>query len=155
MNLKIDDSPTVTFSFARRALSSANVISGCSATNCLTSSSCAARAYPLYPPNLAGLMLPVSRCNLRKRTTELILTPSCSEVSGMVAPSCPAPTTRARRSSEYGFAIHAALHSSTNVESDSFLQGNPPRVSHFGKCSSVLPFGVPHIDFDVFLDCSK
>src|SRR5450759_3170346 len=110
MNLKIDDSPTVTFSCARRPLSSANVISGCSATNRLTSSSCAARAYPLYPPNLAGLTLPVSRCSLRKRTTELILTPSCSAVSGMVAPSCPAPTTRPRRSSEYGFAIHAGLH---------------------------------------------
>src|SRR5665811_2008436 len=84
-----------------------------------------AKAYPLYPPNLAGLMLPVSRCSLRKRTTELILTPSCSAVSGMVAPSCPVPTTRARRSSEYGFAIHAGLHSSTNLESDSFPQGNP------------------------------
>src|SRR5438445_1071502 len=80
-------------------------MSGCSATNCLTSPSCAARAYCLYPPNLAGLTLPVSRCSLRKRTTELILTPSCSAVSGMVVPSCPARTTRARRSSEYGFPI--------------------------------------------------
>src|SRR6266436_1597710 len=38
-----------------------------------------------------------------------MLTPHCSAVSGMVAPSSTAPITRARKSSEYGFAIHAGL----------------------------------------------
>src|SRR6202030_1506716 len=54
-------------------------------------------------------MLPVSRWSLRKRTTELMLTPHCSAASGMVVPPSIAPTTRLRRSSEYGFAIHAGL----------------------------------------------
>src|ERR1700688_4008591 len=54
-------------------------------------------------------MLPVSRESLRKRTTELMLPPHCSAASGMVAPPSIAPTTRLRRSSEYGFAIHAGL----------------------------------------------
>src|ERR1700688_4601957 len=54
-------------------------------------------------------MLPVSRESLRKRTTELMLTPHCSAASAMVAPPSIASTTRLRKSSEYGFAIHAGL----------------------------------------------
>src|ERR1700730_1888219 len=38
-----------------------------------------------------------------------MLTPHCSAASGMVVPPSIAPTTRLRRSSEYGFAIHAGL----------------------------------------------
>src|SRR5258707_2881077 len=38
-----------------------------------------------------------------------MLTPHCSPASGMVAPPSTASTTRLRRSSEYGFAIHAGL----------------------------------------------
>src|SRR5712691_5764960 len=38
-----------------------------------------------------------------------MLTPHCSAASGMVAPPSIAATTRLRRSSEYGFAIHAGL----------------------------------------------
>src|SRR6202023_440336 len=38
-----------------------------------------------------------------------MLTPHWSAASGMVVPPSIAPTTRLRRSSEYGFAIHAGL----------------------------------------------
>src|SRR5258707_11534628 len=38
-----------------------------------------------------------------------MLTPHCSAASGMVAPLSIASTTRLRKSSEYGFAIHAGL----------------------------------------------
>src|SRR5437762_7505303 len=38
-----------------------------------------------------------------------MLTPHCSAASGMVAPLSIAATTRLRKSSEYGFAIHAGL----------------------------------------------
>src|SRR5712691_5555031 len=38
-----------------------------------------------------------------------MLTPHCSAASGMVAPPSIASTTRLRKSSEYGFAIHAGL----------------------------------------------
>src|SRR5216684_4428723 len=38
-----------------------------------------------------------------------MLTSHCSAASGMVVPPSIVPTTRLRRSSEYGFAIHAGL----------------------------------------------
>src|SRR5450432_1666552 len=38
-----------------------------------------------------------------------MLTPHCSAASGMVAPPSIVPTTRLRRSAEYGFAIPAGL----------------------------------------------
>src|SRR6266699_2881861 len=38
-----------------------------------------------------------------------MLTPHCSAASGMVAPTSIVSTTRLRKSSEYGFAIHAGL----------------------------------------------
>src|ERR1700676_4719071 len=38
-----------------------------------------------------------------------MLTPHCSAASAMVAPPSIASTTRLRKSSEYGFAIHAGL----------------------------------------------
>src|SRR6266478_5906829 len=61
-------------------------------------------------------------------------------------PSCAAPTTRSRRSSEYGFPISYWPPSSTILESDSCPQRNPARVILFGKCSNVaasLPFSIP------------
>ena len=61
---EIADWLTFTFSFARRALSSASVLSGCSAMSALTRSVCGTRANVLCPPNLAGLTLPVSRLRL-------------------------------------------------------------------------------------------
>jgi hypothetical protein len=50
---------TFVFSFAKRVLSSASVLFGCSATSFLTRSVCGASANVLWPPNLAGLTLPV------------------------------------------------------------------------------------------------
>src|SRR5580693_8865490 len=38
-----------------------------------------------------------------------MLTPHCSAASGMIAPASIVSTTRLRKSSEYGFAIHAGL----------------------------------------------
>jgi hypothetical protein len=64
----------------------ARVMSGCAVISCLTRSSCAAKAYGLYPPNLAELTLPVSRSSRRKRPTELRLTPNRSAASSRVAP---------------------------------------------------------------------
>jgi hypothetical protein len=45
---------TFTFSFAKRALSSASVLSGCSAMSFLTRSACGASANVLWPPNWPG-----------------------------------------------------------------------------------------------------
>jgi hypothetical protein len=49
------DGATIPETAEQLGVSISSVVRGCSSTNCLTSSSCAARAYPLYPPNLAGL----------------------------------------------------------------------------------------------------
>jgi hypothetical protein len=105
----------------RREIYRAGGSSGCSTTKCLTRSLrrdnratirmsrykilVRRKRISLIPPNLAGLRLPVLRRSLRKRTTELMLTPSRSAFSGIVAPSCAAPITRSRRSSECGFPI--------------------------------------------------
>src|SRR5215470_16872321 len=70
-NREIADLLTFTFSFASRALSSASVLSGCSATNALTRSACGARVNVLCPPNLPGSTLPVSRLRLMNRPTVL------------------------------------------------------------------------------------
>src|SRR5215470_894961 len=70
-NREIADLLTFTFSFASRALSSASVLSGCSATNALTRSACGARVNVLCPPNLPGSTLPVSRLRLINRPTVL------------------------------------------------------------------------------------
>ena len=64
LDLLNDALPTVTFFFANWTLSSASVMSGCSAINFLTSPSCAAsanRQRKILAPNLAALTLPVSR----------------------------------------------------------------------------------------------
>src|SRR3977135_1061112 len=67
-----------------------------------------------------------------------MLTPHCSAVSGMVAPSSTAPITRARKSSEYGFAIHAGLLPAGSLNHIRAGIGIPLRFSLFGKRSSWL-----------------
>src|ERR1700704_4033011 len=63
-----------------------------------------------------------------------MLTPHCSAASGIVAPSPIASTTRLRKSSEYGFAIHAGL---VPVGSLNHIRAGMgiPRFSLFGKRS--------------------
>jgi hypothetical protein len=75
---KIADRLTSTsaFSFAKRALSSAKVLSGCYATGFLTKSVCHASANVLWPPNLTRLTLPVSRLRLMNLLT--CSKPSCT-----------------------------------------------------------------------------
>src|ERR1035438_8546158 len=62
-----------------------------------------------------------------------MLTQHCSAVSGMVAPSSIVDTIRARKSSEYGFAIHTGLlparslnhiRAGMGIPSDSVFSGN-------------------------------
>src|ERR1700704_6553980 len=67
-----------------------------------------------------------------------MLTPHCSAVSGMVAPSSTAPITRARKSSEYGFAIHAGLLPAGSLNHIRAGMGIPLRFSLFGKRSNSL-----------------
>src|ERR1700686_5414613 len=82
-------------------------------------------------------MLPVSRCSLRKRPTELMLTSHCSAASGIVAPPSIAATTRVRKSSESGFAIHAGLLPAGSLNHIRHPMGIP-RFSLFGKRSSHI-----------------
>src|ERR1700686_421388 len=83
-------------------------------------------------------MLPVSRCSLRKRPTELMLTSHCSAASGIVAPPSIAATTRVRKSSESGFAIHAGLLPAGSLNHIRHPIGIP-RFSLFGKRSNTTP----------------
>src|SRR3979409_2081101 len=74
-----------------------------------------------------------------------MLTPHCSAVSGMVAPSSTAPITRARKSSEYGFAIHAGLLPAGSLNHIRAGMGIPLRFSLFGKRSNeklTVPTGL-------------
>src|SRR5882757_3455157 len=66
-----------------------------------------------------------------------MLTPHCSAASGMVAPSSTAPITRARKSSEYGFAIHTGLLPAGSLNHIRAGMGIPLRFSLFGKRSSA------------------
>src|SRR6516225_9285698 len=65
-----------------------------------------------------------------------MLTPHCSAASGMVVPSSIAPTTRLRRSSEYGFAIHAGLLPADSLNHIRLAMGIP-RFSLLGKRSKA------------------
>src|SRR5215470_4583378 len=93
----------------------------------------------LCPPNLAGLTLPVSRLRLMNPPTVLKAKLYSSATSSRVKPASMSATTRSRRSSDYGFAIHHwPPCPSGNLESDSCLYGNHQRRFDFpGKCSSV------------------
>src|SRR5579862_6967699 len=62
-----------------------------------------------------------------------MLTPHCSAASGMVAPPSIVSTIRLRRSSEYGFAIHAGLLPVASLNQIRARMGI--RFSLFGKCS--------------------
>src|ERR1700682_4007362 len=64
-----------------------------------------------------------------------MLTPHCPAASGMVVPPSIAPTTRLRRSSEYGFAIHAGLLPAGSLNHIRTAMGIP-RFSLFGKRSN-------------------
>src|SRR5579863_5530488 len=64
-----------------------------------------------------------------------MLTPHCSAASGMVAPPSIVSTIRLRRSSEYGFAIHAGLLPVASLNQIRARMGI--RFSLFGKCSNL------------------
>src|SRR5450432_2137762 len=81
-----------------------------------------------------------------------MLTPHCSAASGMVAPPSIVPTTRLRRSAEYGFAIPAGLLPAGSLNHiraamgipDSAFSGNAlalslrPRQVHFSFSSKNI-----------------
>src|ERR1700674_3188957 len=54
-----------------------------------------------------------------------MLTPHCSAASGMAAPASIVSTTRLRKSSEYGFAIHAGLLPVGSLNQIRAGMGNP------------------------------
>src|SRR5947208_4321722 len=64
-----------------------------------------------------------------------MLTPHCSAASGMVAPPSITSTTRIRKSSESGFAIHAGLLPAGSLNHILPPMGIP-RFSLFGKRSN-------------------
>src|SRR5580704_9899298 len=66
-----------------------------------------------------------------------MLTSHCSAASGMVAPPSIATTTRLRKSSESGFAIHAGLLPAGSLNHIRHPMGIP-RFSLLGKRSSAL-----------------
>src|SRR5450759_1903872 len=78
----------------------------------------------------------VSRCSLRKLTTELILTPSCSAVSGMVAPSCP---HQQRAHADPPNTVSPSMLASTPAQTLNPIRSRRgiPRFSLFGKCSNM------------------
>jgi hypothetical protein len=103
--------------FLRQAsLRSASLLYGCSATSFLTSSVRGASANVLWPPNLAGLTLPVSRLRLMNPPTAL----KAKLYNSWVCPDSIAATGRSRRSSEW------PPYPSGNLESDSGPLGIPP-----------------------------
>src|SRR5881394_762566 len=76
-----------------------------------------------------------------------MLTPHCSAASGMVVPPSIVPTTRLRKSSEYGFAIHAGLlpvGSLNHIRAglgipDSAFSGNALRSATSTRRNSRIP----------------
>src|SRR6185312_17104941 len=69
--------------------------------------------------------LPVCRLRCDHFTTLATLTPNVLATSRTECPASTRPTTRTRKSSEYGLVIHAGLHPSQHLESDSRHSGNP------------------------------
>src|SRR5271167_4281806 len=63
-----------------------------------------------------------------------MLTPHCSAASGMVMSPSIASITCLRKSSEYGFAIHAGLLPA-GILNHIRTQMGIPRINLFGKCS--------------------
>src|SRR5271154_2889797 len=80
----------------------------------------------LYPPIWLGATPPVSLNRRTQPITVLTATPNCDAARCRDSPPVTtAPTTRSRRSIEYGFAIHADLHFSQHLESHQSQFGNP------------------------------
>ena len=100
-------------------------MSGCASTHRTIRRRYGASAYPLCPPNFSGRTLPVRLQRVSNRLTELMLTPQRSAVSWYVWPVSIACTMPCRRSSEYGFPIHAGPLSSGKLESQTAIRGNP------------------------------
>lgn len=134
-------------SVASTALSSASVISGCSTTNCRIRSSCAARAYRLYPPNWAGLIMPV-RGAAYESVPQGADTHTEFAVSGIVAQSCSALTTHAAGAPNTAFPSHAGprparilnpIRIPMGIPEDSVFSGNalrwPRRSASAGRAS--------------------
>src|SRR6266700_3619430 len=67
-----------------------------------------------------------------------MLTPHCSAASGMVVPPSMVPTTRLRKSSEYGFAIHAGLLPADSLNHVRAAKGIPDSVFSGNALISVL-----------------
>src|SRR5208282_5315843 len=65
-----------------------------------------------------------------------MLTPHCSAASGMVMSPSIASITRLRKSSEYGFAIHAGLLPA-GILNHIRTQMGIPRINLFGKRSNL------------------
>src|SRR5450631_1351620 len=70
-----------------------------------------------------------------------MLTPHCSAASGIVAPSSTTTTTRARKSSEYGFAILAGLLPAGSLNHIRAGKGIPLRFNLLGKRSNGRTLG--------------
>jgi hypothetical protein len=97
---------------------------------------CGASANVLWPPNLAGSTLPVSRLRLMNPPTVLKAKLYNSATSSRVCSDSIAATARSRRSSDYAFGIHDwPPYPGGNLESDSGLPVNPSQFDLPGKCS--------------------
>jgi hypothetical protein len=91
---------------ASRLRSSAIVRSGSAARSACTRSAWAARVERLAPPSRAGLSVPLSRQRRISLTTKLTLTSNLAAAFRRDCPASTVRTMRARRSTEYGLAIH-------------------------------------------------
>jgi hypothetical protein len=105
-NRPTPDRLTAIPSAASRLRRSAIVRSGAAATKARTRSPCAARVARLLPPIRSGCTVPRRRQRCSSLTTKLMLTSYLAAVARRDAPASTARTTRSRRPTEYGRAIH-------------------------------------------------
>jgi hypothetical protein len=91
---------------ASRVRSSALVRSGSAAKSACTRSACAASFARLPPPIRSGASVPRRRQRCISLITKLGLTSNLAAVARRDAPPSTVRTTRSRRSTEYGRAIH-------------------------------------------------
>src|ERR1700682_6852848 len=80
-----------------------------------------------------------------------MLTPHCSAASGLVAPSSIASTTRLRKSSEYGFAIHAGLLPAGSLNHIRAAMGIPDSAFSGNALMSATPHNGSDADFQLFM----
>src|ERR1700674_2548430 len=137
-NREIADWLTVTCSFAKRSRSSASVRSGCSATSSLTRSVCGSSEKVLYPPNLSGLTLPVSRLRLIIR--QPYSKPCCT------TRQLPRGYHRIRLPQRHVRADH-------RNKASPFITGLPVPVRTLNPIRAVL--GIHHHRFNLFVKCSR